>query len=64
MLEENRHLLEKLAEALLERETLDSEEIRRVCEGLKLEPLADKENSEEKKEAAKVKGRPVIVPQN
>ena len=64
VLEENRHLLEKLAEALLERETLDSEEIRRVCEGLKLEPLADKESSEEKKEAAKVKGRPVVVPQN
>jgi cell division protease FtsH len=64
VLEENRHLLEKLAEALLERETLDFEDIRRVCEGLKLEPLADKENSEEKKEAAKVKGRPVIVPQN
>ncbi len=64
VLEENRHLLEKLAEALLERETLDAEDIRRVCEGLPLEPLGEKDPSEEKKEAAKVKGRPVIVPQN
>lgn len=64
VLEENRHLLEKLAEALLERETLDAEQIRMVCEGLNLEPLPEKENSEDKKEAAKVKGRPVIVPQN
>jgi cell division protease FtsH len=64
VLEENRHLLEKLAEALLQRETLDAEQIRRVCEGLPLEPIPEKESSEEKKEAAKVKGRPVIVPQN
>ncbi|MCI0414338.1 ATP-dependent zinc metalloprotease FtsH [bacterium] len=64
VLEENRHLLEKLAEALLERETLDAEQIRRICEGLPLEPIGENDSSEEKKEAAKVKGRPVIVPQN
>lgn len=62
VLEENKHLLEKLAEALLERETLDAEEIRMICEGLTLEPI-EKSAAEDKKEA-KVKGTPVIVPQS
>jgi cell division protease FtsH len=63
VLEENRHLLEKIAEALLERETLDAEQIRMICEGLSLEPIGDKGSSDEKKEAT-VKGRPVIIPQS
>jgi len=63
ILEENRHLLEKLAEALLEYETLDSEQIRMVCEGVPLEPRNDTDKADDRKEA-KVKGQPVIVPQN
>ncbi len=63
LLVENRHLLEKIAEALLERETLDTEEIRRICEGLPLEDRVD-ESGPGKKEAAKVKRAPVVVPQN
>ena len=63
VLEENRHLLEKLAEALLQRETLDADQIRMICEGLTLEPIGEKGAAEDKKEA-KVKGTPVIVPQS
>jgi cell division protease FtsH len=64
LLVENRHLLEKIAEALLERETLDTEEIRKICEGLPLEDLTDGSDGAGKKEAAKVKRAPVVVPQN
>ena len=63
LLVENKHLLEKIAEALLERETLDTEEIRLICEGVPLKELADAGDSG-KKEPAKVKGAPVVVPQN
>ena len=63
LLVENKHLLEKIAEALLERETLDTEEIRLICEGLPLKELVDTGDSG-KKEPAKVKGAPVVVPQN
>ncbi len=63
LLVENRHLLEKIAECLLERETLDTEEIRRICEGLPLEDRVD-ESGPGKKEAAKVNRAPVVVPQN
>ncbi len=64
VLEENRHLLEKLAEALLEHEVLDTEQIRMVCEGIPLlKPGTEATDEESKKEPAKVK-RPVIVPQN
>jgi cell division protease FtsH len=64
LLEENRHLLEKIAEALLEHEVLDSEQIRQVCEGLPInEPAAETEQEAAKKES-KVKGRPIIVPQS
>ena len=45
------------------RETLDAEQIRMICEGVALEPIADRGSAEDKKEA-KVKGRPVIVPQS
>jgi cell division protease FtsH len=62
LLTENRHLLEKIAEALLERETLDTEEIQLICDGLPLEELPGE--SEKKEEPAKVKVTPVIVPQN
>ena len=63
LLESNRHLLEKIAEALLEYETLDTEQIKRICDGL---PVKDAvELAEEPKvEPAKVKGRPVPVPQS
>ncbi len=64
LLVENRHLLEKIAEALLERETLDTEEIRRICEGVPLEDRTDTSEGTGKKEPAKVKGAPVVVPQN
>ncbi|MCI0615706.1 ATP-dependent zinc metalloprotease FtsH, partial [bacterium] len=64
LLVENRHLLEKIAECLLERETLDTEEIRRICEGLPLEDRVDESEGPGKKEAAKVKRAPVVVPQN
>ena len=40
VLEENRDLLESIAEALLERETLDSEDIKRLAEGKALPDLA------------------------
>jgi len=62
LLEENRHLLEKIAEALLEHETLDAEQIQQICDGL---PVTKPETEEEpaRKEAATVKGRPVPVPQ-
>jgi cell division protease FtsH len=63
LLEENRHLLEKIAEALLQYEVLDADQIRRVCEGLPIEAGAEPDDVG-KKEPAKVKGRPVIVPQN
>lgn len=63
LLVENRHLLEKIAEALLERETLDTEEIRKICEGLPLEDRVD-ESGPGKKETTKVKRAPVVVPQN
>lgn len=64
VLEENRHLLEKIAEALLEHETLDFDQIKELCDGLPVTPLAKEEDKQEspKKEPAKV--RPVIVPQN
>jgi len=41
ILDANRSLLEKLAEALLERETLDGNEIQLLLEGKELPPLAD-----------------------
>lgn len=63
LLENNKHLLEKIAESLLEYEVLDAEQIRRICEGLPLEST-DESQEASKKEPAKVKGRPVIVPQN
>lgn len=64
LLVENRHLLEKIAECLLERETLDTDEIRKICEGLPLEDRVDEHEGLGKKEAAKVKRAPVVVPQN
>ncbi len=63
LLEENRHLLEKIAEALLEHETLDTEQIQQICDGLPItKPQTDEEPA--RKEAATVKGRPVPVPQS
>lgn len=64
VLEENRHLLEKIAEALLEHETLDFEQIKELCDGLPVTQIVKEEDKQEspKKEPAKV--RPVIVPQN
>ena len=65
VLEENRHLLEKIAEALLERETLDFQQVKEICEGVPVEQIIKKEEDKQeasKKEPAKV--RPVIVPQN
>jgi cell division protease FtsH len=64
LLEENKHLLEKIAEALLEHETLDTEQIRQICDGVEMKVTAPDEGSESKKEPARVKGSPVIVPQN
>ncbi|HJZ12919.1 MAG TPA: cell division protein FtsH, partial [Acidobacteriota bacterium] len=63
LLTENRHLLERIAEALLEREVLDAEQIRQICEGLPITDEAD-EKKDDQKEAASVKASPVIVPQN
>lgn len=63
LLENNKHLLEKIAESLLEYEVLDAEQVRRICEGLPIEST-DESQEAAKKEPAKVKGRPVIVPQN
>jgi cell division protease FtsH len=63
LLEGNRHLLEKIAEALLEHETLDTDQIKRICEGLPVNDISDKAE-EPKNEPAKVKGRPVPVPQS
>jgi cell division protease FtsH len=64
VLEENRHLLEKIAEALLEHETLGFEQIKELCDGMPVTQLVKDEDKQEspKKEPAKV--RPVIVPQN
>jgi cell division protease FtsH len=65
LLTENRHLLEKVAEALLEYESLDNEQIRRICEGLPLESIEERESDASQKESAKVPGRPIVpVPQN
>jgi cell division protease FtsH len=63
LLEENRHLLEKIAEALLEYETLDTEQIKRICDGLPVSEAVEKAE-EPKSEPAKVPGRPVPVPQS
>ncbi|MCY3545533.1 MAG: ATP-dependent metallopeptidase FtsH/Yme1/Tma family protein [Gemmatimonadetes bacterium] len=41
VIEANRALLDKLAEALLERETLDGDEIQRLVDGKELAPLTD-----------------------
>jgi cell division protease FtsH len=67
LLEQNKHLLEKIAEALLEHETLDTEQIRQICEGVEMKVTAPEDGSSPdspKKEPARVKGSPVIVPQN
>lgn len=61
LLEENRHLLEKIAEALLEYETLDTEQIKLICEGL---PLSEAVEKGEEPKPSKVKGHPVPVPQS
>ncbi|MGH9334491.1 MAG: ATP-dependent zinc metalloprotease FtsH, partial [Vicinamibacteria bacterium] len=60
ILSENRPLLEKVAEALLEREVLDAEEVRMLMEGLPLKPresveeiVAEKPESKEAKEKEK-----------
>lgn len=63
LLEENRHLLEKIAEALLEYETLDTEQIKRICDGLPVSETVEKAD-ERKEEPAKVNGRVVPVPQS
>jgi len=63
LLEQNKHLLEKIAEALLECEVLDADQIRRICEGLPVKEVVEAQQETEK-EPAKVKARPVIVPQN
>lgn len=62
LLEENRHLLEKIAEALLEYETLDTDQIKRICDGLPVSEAVAEEPA--KSEPAKVPGRPVPVPQS
>lgn len=67
LLEENKHLLEKIAEALLEHETLDTEQISQICDGVEMKVIAPEDFSSQdsaKKEPARVKGSPVIVPQN
>ena len=46
VIEANRGLLDDLAEALLERETLDGEEIQRLVDGKELAPLADEFDAE------------------
>src|SRR5262249_51181554 len=63
LLEQNRHLLEKVAEALLECEVLDADQIRRICEGLPVKEVLEAQQESEK-EPAKAKRRPVIVSQN
>lgn len=65
LLEANKHLLEKIAEALLEHETLDTEQIRQICDGVEMKVIAPEEGFDSaKKEPARVKGSPVIIPQN
>ena len=67
MLGDKRHLVESLAKALLERETLDSEELQAVYEGRELPPrqrvviptYADKERQKaDKRKAASIFGGP------
>ena len=70
-LEENRDKLDRLAQALLERETLDSEEIQAAIEGIEL-PARQKvviptyaeqrKESKEKKRPASIFGAPKPAP--
>jgi cell division protease FtsH len=71
LLEANREILDRLAEALLERETLDTEEIEALVEGREL-PARDRvniptyreraEKQKEKRRAASIFGAPKPVP--
>ncbi len=53
ILTENRHELEALAQALLEYETLNGEEIPRIVKGEKLSRITDEEEAEMRKKRAK-----------
>lgn len=65
LLESNRHMLEKIAEALLERETLDFEQIKKICEGVPVTQVLKEDDEQQQQESPKpTKVRPVIVPQN
>ncbi|HSR40866.1 MAG TPA: ATP-dependent zinc metalloprotease FtsH, partial [Longimicrobiales bacterium] len=57
-LEEHRDLLEAIASALLERETLDAEEIEALAEGRPLPPLEEPEVEGEPQEPAAEEARP------
>jgi cell division protease FtsH len=71
LLAANRELLDRMAEALLERETLDAEEIEALVEGNEL-PDRDRieiptyreraEKQKEKRRAASIFGNPKPVP--
>ena len=54
IIDANRHKLELIANCLLEYETLDTEQIRRICEGL---PVMENEEREEAKEVSRTPKR-------
>lgn len=60
LLQEKREVLERVAETLLERETLTAEEFQRVVEGLPLE--ADREDPGETPQERSEKETPRVVP--
>jgi cell division protease FtsH len=66
IIEENRDTMVRLAECLLERESLDSVEIRRIVAGLPLEELPSSDAAEEPrpqlKEPAQMPLKPILPP--
>ena len=60
ILEKNKDKLKKLAELLLEKEVLDSDELDAVVKGKKIKPKPKPEEEEQKKEAKRV--RPIKEP--
>ena len=63
IIEENRDLLNRVAEALLDRETLDAEEIRLLVEARELPPLPDFDAEAPPEAAADTEVKPVMKPQ-
>ncbi len=63
IIEENRDLLQRVAEALLDRETLDGEEIQLLVEGKELPPLPDFDSEAAPEAAADKEVKLVVKPQ-